>query len=411
MSLFYENRLRIALHWLLVVTWSTASLSFLAGCHHKAEVAADLPVPVRLRTPNHLHEPISVSAGGSVEANVTALPSFQIGGRVARVYVEEGQFVKKGQVLAELDSSDYQNAFDAASGQAAAAAANALAAKNGPRPQELEQARIDFDHAQDQYQRMKYLYEHQSLPANDFHGVEAAYLAAQQRYDMARQGTRVEQKQASTEQAHAAEAERNEAKKRLSDCQLRAPISGFIGMRKVDVGDTVAPGNPVFSVLDLDPVKVRVGIPEAQIGQVREGARAVVIIPSLDGKRFEGKVETLGVSADAASRTFTAKITIPNREHLLRAGMISESRVYGTEIVDALTVPAAAVVHDSRGVPLVYVYDSSRQRVFAHRVELGDLVDDEVAIRNGLTSADRVVVAGQQNVREGAEVTLAGGAR
>ena len=388
-----------------------ASALLLTGCQRKQEVAADQPIPVGLRTPHRVHEPESVSASGSVEANVTALSAFQVGGRVARVYVEEGQHVGQGQVLAELDCTDYRNSYDTSLGQAATADAAALQAQNGLRAQELEQARIDFEHAQDEYKRMKYLYDHQSLAANDFHKFETAYLESQQRYDMARQGTRNEEKQATTGQAHAANAQLSEAKKHLSDCKLSAPISGFIGMRHVDVGNTVEAGTPVFSVLDLDPVKVRVGIPEAEIGLVHEGARAVVTIPSLDNQRFEGKVEAVGVSADSVSRTFTTKIAIPNPTHVLRAGMISESRVYGSKMIDVLTVPAIAVSHDLRGLPLVYVYDSTRQRVFARRIDVGDLIDDEVEVKGGLAPNDQIVITGQANVHEGSKVQVEGGAQ
>ena len=328
---------------------------------------------------------------------------------MARVFVEEGQAVKPGQVLAELDCADYRNAYAAAIGQAAAADASQLQAQNGLRAQELEQARIDFDHAQDEYKRMKYLYDHQSLAVNDFHKFETAYLVSQQRYDMARQGTRNEEKQATIGQANAANAQLSEAKKHLSDCKLRAPIAGFIGMKHVDVGDTVAPGNPVFSVLDLDPVKVRVGIPEAEIGLVHQGARTVVTIPSLNNRKFEGKVEAVGVSADSVSRTFTTKIAIPNPTHVLRAGMVAESRIYGSAIKDALTVPALAIVHDLRGVPVVYVYDGTRQRVFTRRIEVGELIGDEVEVKSGLGPNDQIVVAGQENVHEGSKVQIEGG--
>jgi RND family efflux transporter MFP subunit len=386
-----------------------ASVSLLAGCIRNSKIAADQPLPVELRAPHRLNQPASVSASGSVEANVTALTAFQVGGRVARVAAEEGQFVKQGQVLAELDCSDYRNAFEAATGQATAAEATATQAINGVRAQELEQARIDFERAQDEYQRQKYLYDHQSLPANDFHKIEAAYLASQQRYDMAREGARLEEKQATQGQAHAADGQLSEARKHLADCQLRAPISGFVGMRHVNVGDTVSAGNPVFSVLDLDPVKVRVGIPEAEIGKVHDGARAVVTIPSLDNRQFDGKVQAVGYSADFVSRTFTTKIAIPNPTHILRAGMISESRVYDSVMVDVLAVPSIAVVHDLRGLPLVYVYDATRQRVFARRVELGYLVGDEVEIKSGLKPDEQIVVAGQQNVHEGSLVSIAGG--
>lgn len=384
-------------------------VSLLAGCARNPKIAADQPVPVQLRAPHRLVQPSSISASGSVEANVTAQTAFQIGGRVARVHAEEGQFVRQGQMLAELDCSDYRNAFEAAAGQASAADANALQAKNGVRVQELEQARVDFERAQDEYQRNKYLFDHESLPANDFHKIEAAYLVSQQRYEMAREGARTEEKQATEAQAHAASGNLSEARKHLGDCQLRAPITGFVGMRHVNVGDTVAAGYPVFSVLDLDPVKVRVGIPEAEIGKVHEGKRALVTIPSLAQQQFEGKVEAVGYFADSVSRTFATKIAVPNPTHTLRAGMISEARVYDSAMIDVLAVPAVAVVRDLRGLPFVYVYDSSRQRVFARSVEVGQLIADEVEVKSGLRPEEQIVVAGQQNVHEGSLVQIAGG--
>jgi RND family efflux transporter MFP subunit len=180
-------------------------------------------------------------------------------------------------------------------------------------------------------------------------------------------------------------------------------------MRHVNVGDTVAAGYPVFSVLDLDPVKVRVGIPEAEIGKVHEGKRAVVSIPSLDNRQFEGKVEAVGYFADSVSRSFTTKIAVPNPTHVLRAGMISEARVYDTVMIDVLAVPVIAVNRDLRGLPFVYVYDATRQRVFARRVEVGQLIADEVEIKSGLRADDQIVVAGQQNVHEGSPVRISGG--
>ena len=386
-----------------------ACVSLLAGCIRNPKIAADQAVPVQLRAPHRINGPVSVAASGSVEANVTAQTAFQVGGRVARVLAEEGQYVKQGQVLAELDCSDYRNAFEAAFGQAAAAEANALQAKNGVRAQELEQARVDYERAKDEYERQKYLYDHQSLPANDFHKIEATYLVSQQRYDMAREGSRIEEKQATQGEAHAANGNLSQTKKHLADCQLRAPISGFIGMRHVNVGDTVAAGFPVFSVLDLDPVKIRVGIPEAEIGRVHEGKRAVVSIPSLDNRQFEGKVEAVGYFADSVSRTFTTKIAVPNPSHVLRAGMISEARVYDTVMVDVLAVPVIAVNRDLRGLPFVYVYDATRQRAFARRVEVGQLIADEVEIKSGLRADDQIVVAGQQNLHEGSPVSISGG--
>jgi membrane fusion protein (multidrug efflux system) len=381
----------------------------MTACGPKPPLAADQPVAVRLRAPNRIQQPVSVAASGAVEANVAAQGAFQIAGRVARVYVEEGQAVAKGQVLAELDATDYRNGYDAAAAQADAARATDKKAQAGLRPQELEQARIDFQRWQDEYNRMKYLYDHKSLAANDFEKIEAGYKAAQQRYEMARQGARVQDKEAANGQFRAAAAQMHEAQKRLADCKLRAPIAGFVGMRRIDVGDTVGAGIPVIGVLDLNPVKVRVAIPEAEIGKVREGARATVTIPSLDGRQFEGKVEAVGVTADPASRTYSVKISVPNPQRLLRAGMVAEARIYGSTMVNAITVPGDAIIRDARGVTHVYVYEPTRQRVYARRVDVGALLNNEVEIRNGLTGNEQIVVAGQQNVREGSPAKIVGG--
>jgi len=407
LSAFTPRRLRISLFFCSLAVLPLA----ISGCRGKAPVAADQPVPVQVRLPKQVTQQISVHASGEVEANVTALCAFQIAGRVSRVLVEEGQQVRKGQLLAELDPADYQNGYDAARAQAEQAAAVDQKAQAGLRSQELEQARIDFAQQQDQYNRMKFLYEHKSMAANDFNKVEAAYKAAEQRYRMAQEGTRTEDRQAVRAQSRAAVAQLHQAQKKLSDTHLVAPVAGLIGMKRIDVGNSVGSGTPVLSVLDLDPVKVRVAIPEAEIGKVRLGARAQVIIPSLGGQQFEGKVDAVGVAADAASRTYTVKIAVANKNHLLKAGMVAEARIFSDQQMNALTLPGDAVVRDAHGVTQVYVLDASRNRVYARRVEVGDVVGSEIALRTGIAANDQAVIAGQQNVREGSPVLVAGGAR
>ena len=411
MNIFCCSREAVSPHVKRAIAVLCASVLLLAGCHRKVEAAADQPVPVRLLLPHHIEQPVSVAVSGSVEANVTALTAFQVGGRVAHVYVEEGQPVTKGQLLADLDSTDYRNGFDAAAGQAEAASAENARAEAGLRQQELEQARIDFERTQDEYQRLKYLYEHQSLPANDFHKIEAAYLASQQRYDMAKSGTRIEDKRAALAQLSAATAQMQEAKKRLADCQLRAPISGFIGMRQIDVGVTVAPGVPVLSVVDLDPVKVRVGIPEDEVGQVRVGDRAEVSVPSLDGQQFDGRIEAIAAASDPASRTYISKIIVANPKRTLLAGMVTDARLIGDRQVNAITVPGSAIVRDARGVAQVFVVAPGQSRTYGRRIDVGAMIGNEVEIRSGLNGNEQVVVEGQNYVREGSLVKIEGGSR
>lgn len=396
---------------LLLCAWSISPTLILSACHSKPEVAANQPVPVVVRVPNQVQQLDSFAVSGSVEANATAMTAFEVSGRVKRVFVDEGQHVAKGQVLAEIDPTDYQHGYEAAVGTYTTAQASERKAQNGLRQEELEQARIAYERAEDEYQRMKFLYERKSLNANDFHKFEAAYQSAKQNYEMAQKGSRSEDKQAAAGQAHTAREQMLDAKTHLAKCRLVAPIAGFIGMKHVSAGDFVAAGTPVFSVLDLDVAKVRVAIPEGEIGKIHIGSNANVTVPSLAGRSFEGRIDALGMAADPLSRTYAGKIAIANVEHLLRDGMVSQARIYGTNKVQMLTIPGNAVVRDAHNVAAVYVYDASRRLAFTRRIETDAFQNNEVIVKSGLTAQDQVVIAGQQNLFEGAPATVAGGAR
>src|SRR6202521_3896417 len=145
----------------------------LTSCSQETHASTEqAPVPVQVRAPAVVERPESVTASGSVEGSEIADVAFQVGGRVASVYVEEGQHVSRGQLLAEIEPTDYRNAFNAAAAPQQAAQAVEQKADGGLRKQELEQARIDFERAEDEYKRMQFLVERKSLPPNDFQKFE-----------------------------------------------------------------------------------------------------------------------------------------------------------------------------------------------------------------------------------------------
>lgn len=389
-----------------------ASLLTLTACRQEVQANSEPAfVPVQVRTPAVVERAESVSASGSVEGSETADVAFLVSGKVSRVLVEEGQHVSRGQLLAEIEPTDYRNAFNAAAAQKDAALAVSEKAEAGLRKQELEQARIDFERWADEYKRMKFLVERKSLPPNDFQKIEASYNASRERYQMAQEGTRKEDRATAVAQARAADAQASEERKRLEDTRLLAPISGNISMRKVDPGQTVAAGMVVFSIVDLNPAKVRVGVPEAEITKVKLGAKANVSLPSLPGRQFEGRVGIIGVAAEAASRTYTVKIIVPNPGPVLLAGMVAEAKIVGPATVRALTIPGEAILRDPQGAPAVFVYYPDRKRVYARKIEVGQPIGSELEVRSGLSGEEQVVVGGQQKLREGMLVEIAGGAQ
>jgi multidrug efflux pump subunit AcrA (membrane-fusion protein) len=333
--------------------------------------------------------------------------AFTVSGKVVEAGPREGDAVREGETLARIDPADYALAVEAAAAQAAAARAVLDKAESPARPEVVERARIAFERAQDEYLRMKQLYDAKSLAPNDFHKFEAAYQVAGQQYAEAKAGGQKEdraQARAVLDQASAAE---RIARKHLEDATLRSPLTGFVSSRSVQVGEIASPGRPVFQLIELDPVEIEVGVPETDIHLVRLGETAAVEAPALPGETFAGSVRSINVAADPATRTYSVRIRVPNPKRPLRVGMIAEAQIRSDRTLDAMTVPGESVAHDAQGAAVVFVYFPERKRVYAKRVEAGTVYGAEIQIKSGLTGDESIVVAGQERLRDGVAVTAA----
>lgn len=349
-----------ALHrsrWLLLLpvgaSGLVATLLFSARGGQAQEPSADAAIPVLVRNPAHLARSNYVALSGDVEGSRTASIGFIVPGVVARVEVREGDQVSEGQVLATLDKTEYDINVELASAQR--------------------------ERAEDEFKRAKTMFDSKGIPENDFNKAGTAVRLSRAQEAMAR--------------------------KKLQDTRLTAPMSGLLARRGIEPGEQAGPGMPVFTIAQIDPVQVRVGVPETEVSRIRVGDRTAVTIPALRGATFAGRVRLVGVAADAASRTYTAKIDVPNGNRLLKPGMIAEVRISGSESVDALTIPAEAVVRDASGVLRVYVYDPKTLRVYGRRIVIGAAFGQEVEVRQGVGAKDMVVVGGQHRLREGSKVS------
>ena len=385
-----------------------ALAAILEACSSRpASTPPPAAVPVKVGQARHIQAPATVAVSGSVvspenPSNV----AFLVPGKVVQVGPREGDYVKRGQVLAQIDPMDYSLGVSAAAAQAAAVRAVLQKVESSVRPELLEQARVAFERAQDEYQRMKQVYEAKSLPPNDFEKFKAVYEASRQQYEQARAGGQKEdraQARAALEQATAAE---DIARKHLADATLTAPMDGFVANRSIEVGDMASAGRPVFQIVQLDPVEISVGVPESDIHLVRTGQTATVQIPALPGDTFQGVVRVINVAADPSTRTYMVRIAVPNPRHALRLGMIAEARIRGDRQLDLMTAPGDAIVRDPQGASTVFVYFPDQGRVYSRRVELGTVYGTEVEIKNGLSGAELLVLAGQGKLRDGSTVSV-----
>src|SRR3984893_4889671 len=381
----------------------------LSGCARQSAAtdrAQPDPIAVRVATPKHVRVPAEVLVSGTVETpSSPTTVGFLVSGKVIRVGPRESDFVKAGEVLAVIDPADYQFAVEATVAQSALARAQSEKASVSARMEVVEQARANLSQAEDEFRRMKTLYEKKSLTPNDFKKYETAYTNAQQQYGQAKEGAQHEDKAAAKAALEQAEAAERIARKRLSDSTLIAPISGFVSRRDIEEGAKASPDTPVFTIVELDPVEIQVGIPETDIRLVHRGQQAIVTASARPGISFSGKVRLVNVSAEPQTRTYMVRITVPNPKAGLLGGMISEARLLRNATRDVLTLPGQALVRDPQGAPQVFVYFPNEKRVYAKRVTVGGITDRDVQIIDGVKDSDSVVVAGQQLVREGSVVS------
>ncbi len=362
-------------------------------------------VPVTVGKVQRVQERETISVSGTISTqNSPANVSFLVSGKVVFMGPREGEFVKKGQVLARIDPTDFNLSVKGAAAQAATAQAALEKAMNSARPELLEQARIGFERAEDEYRRMKMLYDSKSLAPNDFQKYKAAYEHAKQDYEQAKAGGQKEDKALSKASYNQAAAQLEVARKALSDATLCAPTSGYIAKRSIEVGDTASPCHPVFEIVQMDPVEVNVGVPETDVHLVKIGQKADISVPALPGKTFQGTVRVINVSADPSTRTYMTRISVANPEHSLRVGMVAEATVRGDRTIAMATLPGDAVVRDPQGATQVYVYYPDQKRVYAKRVEIGAAVNKNVEIKSGLSGSELIVLAGQTKLKNGQSV-------
>ena len=381
----------------------------LGGCARQSASSGRVqpdPIAVRIAMPKHVRVPAEVVVSGTVETpSAPTTVGFLVSGKVIRVGPREGDFVKAGDLLATIDPTDFQFAVESAVAQSALARAQNEKASVSARPEVVEQARANLSQAEDEFRRMKTLYEKKSLTPIDFKKYETAYTNAQQQYGQAKEGAQHEDKAAAKAALEQAEVAARIARKQLSDATLIAPISGFVSKRNIEEGAMASPGTAVFTIVELNPVEIQVGVPETDVHLVHRGQQAMVTVSARPGMRFSGKVRLVNVSAEPQTRTYMVRITVPNPRGSLLVGMIAEARILGNETREVLTLPGQTLVRDPQGAPQVFVYFPNEKRVYAKRVTTGEVMDQDVQIVDGVKDSDSIVVAGQQLLREGSVVS------
>lgn len=289
---------------------------------------------------------------GTVEETFSTSLSFEVPGNLASILVDEGRRVYKGQLLATLNKTNLQNTYNAA--------------KSG------------LVQAEDAYRRIKQLHDSNSLP-------EVKWIEIQ----------------TTLEQAKSAEAI---ARKNLNDCNLYAPISGVITQKHVEAGSNIMPGMPVFKLVTVDKVKVKIAVPEKEISDTRQGQEAVIKVMALGNRIFKGKISEKNVVANPVSHTYEVKMELNNPTGELMPGMVCNVNINNTKSTSQLIVPNNAIQIKSSGESFVWI--AKEGIAFQRIVTTGALTNEGVSIDEGLDYGEQVIVEGNQKISEGMKIII-----
>jgi membrane fusion protein, multidrug efflux system len=324
-----------------------------AGEKEEKSVADIQAIPVVAEQVKEIPFGSEISVSGNVEGNKTVKLGFMVAGRIRNIISQEGQQVSKGQLIASLDPSNYTIA--------------------------KQMANVQVSQAQDEYNRLKIMFERNSISESDF---KKAGFALEQ---------------AKTQQKLQAQ--------NLGYTKLNAPISGVIIKALAEAGEITSVGNPVIVISDISTVNVNAYIPENQLNAIKLGQPATVQIAALEGT-YIGKVVEVGSDADPTSRAFTVKIRISNSERAIRPGMIAKVEMQGNRVKQAIAVPGESIVREADGQAFVYVVDLKQQKAFKRPVSIGQLVDNKIEITSGVAARETIVTGGQHKLSDGAAISL-----
>lgn len=291
-----------------------------------------------------------VQTQGSVEAVDNIEVSSKIAGVVTAVYAKEGQVVRRGATLAQIDNSVIVSSID--------------------------ELKSSLDHANTVYERQKNLWDQKI-------GTEVQYLQAKNNKEglEKKMGTLNEQ---------------------LEMAKIKSPIDGHVDGVEVKIGESVQPGRHAFRVVSFDKLKITANVSESYVIDIKTGNKAIATFPDID-RQTEGKVIFVGKTINAMSRTFPIEVALASSSDF-RPNMTSVLKIVFKTVPDALTVPVN-VVQEINDQKVVYIAEAKGDLMVARRkvVEVAGIYGSSAHIK-GLNVGDRVITIGYQGLNDGEPV-------
>jgi membrane fusion protein, multidrug efflux system len=291
---------------------------------------------------------------GTVEASQTIPLTFQSSGTVEQVLVQEGDLVRKGQLLAIVNKADNQSIYN-----------SSLAI---------------YEQAKDAHDRMKEVYKKGSLSEVKWVEMESKLKQAESQMQL--------------------------SKNNLDKCILYAPTSGIVGKRNIEPGQSSMSSLSPIELVKIETVLVKISVPENEIGKIEKRMAATFTISALDNRHFEGTITHVGVVADQFSRTYEVKISAKNPALEMKPGMVCDVLLNAATKEETVLVPYSSVTKDSDGHSFVFVVSPDQKSVRKQIITLGDYQTNGLEVLSGLTENQTIVLEGKEKLSDNSQINL-----
>lgn len=378
---------------------------------------------------------------GEVSSSTQTKISFKVGGTIKKIYVQLGEKVKKGEIIAELEDKDYilqlqtakaglktailavQEAktrveqADAAYKQANSQVSQAMTS--------IENAKVQYETTSKKYERISKMYEDGSASLSDYESIKLAKDSSKLAYDSAKTGleqakTGLKNAEVIIEQAkiglsiteaqvNSVEKSVEQAKNALSYSKIYSPVDGYVVLKMMEENENIGANNPLLILNTGDNNEVKIYVPEVIISKLKIGQTAEILVDAFSNKKFLGKIKELGNASTGFGTTYPVTISINEKNNKIKSGMTASVNIkIDNKMNDnSIIVPLKTVQMDSQGNYVFLVKKISGKYVLNKKyVTTGDVSDDGIKINKGLEKEDIILAAGIRFAIEGEQVNI-----
>lgn len=326
-----------------------AILIFLSSCKNEEHIITKKPKYVKISQVIDSENTQTLVFNGVIKENKLSSLSFRVGGPLIKLEVKPGDYIEKGELIAQIDSRDYQL--------------------------QLNSTKAQYEQIKGEYDRYQQLYDKDKIPANSFEKIKSAYLMAEVAY--------------------------TNAKNQIYDTKLLAPYSGYIHEKKTENFQTVGPGQEIVTIIDLSKLKVIINVPESKISDIQKDNKNYLNINNLHINHLPIRINSISEKTYKNGLYQVEFIFKNENEMTISPGMTAEVSIEITHDDKNISIPSSAL-HYKNDKTCVWVYDYKTQTIKQRAIEVkGMTKDGNISVMSGISFGETVITTGVTCLTEG----------